>query len=126
MQTTRLPLAPGATGFASEMLCGGAVLMAISISLGERPTWPPQPAALVAWLYLVVFGSVIAFSAYLYLLANASPALATSYAFVNPVIALGLGVLLGGEVVSGGEWLACLVILASVVLILLSKIKVSR
>ena len=126
LQTTRLPLAPGPLGFASEMLCGGAVLMVISISLGEQASWPPQPAALAAWLYLVVFGSLLAFSAYLYLLANASPALATSYAFVNPVIALGLGVLLGGEVVSGGEWLACLVILASVVLTLLSKIKVSR
>lgn len=123
LQTSRLPLAPGPVGFASEMLCGGVVLLAISVSLGEQPKWPPQPVALAAWLYLVVFGSLLAFSAYLYLLANASPALATSYAFVNPVIALGLGVLLGGEVVSGGEWLACLVILVGVVLIFLSKIK---
>lgn len=123
LQTSRLPLAPGPVGFASEMLCGGVVLLAISVSLGEQPKWPPQPVALAAWLYLVVFGSLLAFSAYLYLLANASPALATSYAFVNPVIALGLGVLLGGEVVSGGEWLACLVILVGVVLIFLSKKK---
>lgn len=123
LQTTRLPLAPGPVGFASEMLCGGVVLMAISIMLGEKPAWPPQPLALAAWFYLLVFGSLVAFSAYLYLLANASPALATSYAFVNPVIALGLGVALGGEVVSSGEWLACAVILAGVVLIFLSKTK---
>lgn len=123
LQTTRLPLAPGPVGFASEMLCGGMVLMAISLALGEQPNWPPQPLAMAAWVYLLVFGSLVAFSAYLYLLANASPALATSYAFVNPLIALGLGVALGGEVVSRGEWLACAVILSGVVLIFLSKTK---
>ncbi len=121
LQTTRLPLAPGPVGFASEMLCGGVVLMVISLILGEQPARPAQSMALVAWAYLVVFGSLIAFSAYLYLLANASPAVATSYAFVNPVIALGLGVALGGEVVSSGEWLACGVILMGVILIFLSK-----
>ncbi len=125
LQTTRLPLAPGPVGFASEMLCGGVVLMVISLVLGEQPSWPPQPAALAAWVYLVVFGSLVAFSAYLYLLANATPAVATSYAFVNPVIALALGVALGGEVVSGGEWLACCVILSGVGLIFLSKTKLS-
>lgn len=121
LSATRLPLAPGAAGFASEMLCGGAVLMALSLALGEQFTGPPQPLALAAWVYLVVFGSLIAFSAYLYLLANASPALATSYAFVNPVIALALGVSLGGEALSGGEWLACGVILAGVLLIFRGK-----
>jgi drug/metabolite transporter (DMT)-like permease len=121
LQSTRLPLAPGPMGFASEMLCGGVVLTMISFALGEQAVWPPQPLALAAWVYLVVFGSLIAFSAYLYLLANTSPAMATSYAFVNPVIALGLGVALGGEVVSGGEWVACAVILAGVVLIFLGK-----
>jgi drug/metabolite transporter (DMT)-like permease len=91
LSTTRLPLAPGATGFASEMLCGGAALMAVSLVLGEQPQWPPQPSAVLAWLWLVVAGSLVAFSAYLYPLAHASPALATSYVFVNPVIALLLG-----------------------------------
>jgi drug/metabolite transporter (DMT)-like permease len=63
----------------------------------------------------------VAFSAYLYLLANASPALATSYAFVNPVIALFLGVLLAGEMVSTGEWIASAVILLGVLLIFAAK-----
>jgi drug/metabolite transporter (DMT)-like permease len=121
LSTTRLPLAPGPAGFASEMLCGGAVLMLISLALGEQFTAPPQPQALAAWLYLVVFGSLIAFSAYLYLLAHASPALATSYAFVNPVIALFLGVAIASEAVSGGEWLACGVILFGVFLIFRGK-----
>lgn len=121
LSTTRLPLAPGAAGFASEMLCGGAVLMALSLVLGEQFTAPPQALALAAWAYLVVFGSLVAFSAYLYLLAHASPAIATSYAFVNPVIALALGVLVAQEALSGGEWAACGVILAGVLLIFRGK-----
>ena len=121
LSTTRWPLAPGAVGFASEMLCGGAALLLVSLAMGEQPRWPPQPLAAGAWLYLVVAGSLVAFSAYLYLLAHASPALATSYAFVNPVIALLLGVLLAGEAVSAAEWGACAVILAGVVLILKGK-----
>ncbi len=121
LSTTRLPMAPGAAGFASEMLCGGAVLMALSLALGEQFAPPPQPLALAAWAYLVVFGSIVAFGAYLYLLAHASPAVATSYAFVNPLIALALGVFLAGEALSGGEWIACGVILAGVLLIFRGK-----
>jgi drug/metabolite transporter (DMT)-like permease len=126
LSTTRLPLAPGPAGFASEMLCGGAVLMMLSLALGEQFSVPPQPLALAAWAYLVVFGSLIGFSAYLYLLANASAAVATSYAFVNPVIALALGVSLGGEALSGGEWIACGVILSGVLLIFRGKTASSR
>ena len=113
-----LPLAPGAMGFASEMLSGGAVLMILSFASGERPAWPPQPAALAAWAYLVVFGSLIAFNAYMHLLAHASAGLASSYTFVNPVIAMLLGVVVLGELVSSFEWLAALVVLAGVVLML--------
>ena len=116
-----LPLAAGPMGFASEMLCGGAVLMLISLALGEQGAGPLQAGAVAAWLYLVVFGSLIAFSAYLYLLANASPAMATSYALVNPVIALFLGVVVAGEAVSSGEWLACGVIVLGVFLIFRGK-----
>ncbi len=121
LSTTRLPLAAGPAGFASEMLCGGAVLMLIALVLGEQPVWPPTALALGAWVYLVVFGSLVAFSAYLYLLAHASPAVATSYAFVNPLIALFLGVVFASEAVSGGEWIACGVILTGVLLIFRGK-----
>lgn len=113
-----LPLAPGAMGFASEMLCGGAVLMALSWATGEAPQWPPATAASVAWLYLVVAGSLIAFNAYMVLLAKAPAGLASSYAFVNPVIAMLLGVLIAGEQVTGFEWAAVSVVLAGVVLLM--------
>lgn len=116
-----LPLAPGALGFASEMLCGGVVLMAMSLVAGETPRWPPQTQATLAWLYLVVFGSLIAFNAYMVLLARVGSGLASSYTFVNPVIALLLGVALGGEVVTGFEWGAAGVVLAGVVLLMAGR-----
>ena len=120
LSTTRLPLAKGPMGYASEMLCGGTALLLVSLALGEQPTWPPTAAATAAWVYLVVAGSLVAFSAYLYLLAHATPALATSYAFVNPLIALFPGGVLAGEVVTAHEWRACAVILLGVVCILVA------
>ncbi|MDP9043249.1 MAG: drug/metabolite exporter YedA [Pseudomonadota bacterium] len=113
-----LRLAPGALGFASEMLCGGAVLMVLSMTAHETPAWPPEPAAIAAWVYLVVAGSLIAFNAYMLLLEQASAAVASSYTFVNPVIALMLGITLGGEHVSRLEWAAVGVVLAGVLLLL--------
>jgi drug/metabolite transporter (DMT)-like permease len=117
----RTPLAPGAMGFASEMLAGGALLMALSWLAGETPRWPPTTLAAGAWIYLVIFGSLIAFNAYMLLLASAPAALASSYTFVNPVIAMLLGVAVGGEVVSSGEWWATGVIVAGVVLLMWGK-----
>lgn len=113
-----LPLASGAMGFASEMLCGGAVLMLMSAMRGEAPAWPPEPAAAIAWFYLVVFGSLIAFNAYMVLLARASAALASSYSLVNPVIAMLLGVAVAGEHVTGYEWSAAAIVLSGVFLLL--------
>lgn len=113
-----LPLAPGATGFASEMLCGGVVLMAMSLLRGEAMSWPPAPGAIAAWVYLVVFGSLIGFNAYMVLLARAPAALASSYTFVNPVIAMLLGVVVAGETVTAFEWIAVGVVLAGVLLLL--------
>ncbi|MDM0041906.1 EamA family transporter [Variovorax sp. J22G21] len=113
-----LPLATGAMGFASEMICGGVVLLVLSALAGETLVWPPQPVAVAAWFYLVVFGSLIAFNAYMVLLARAPAALASSYTLVNPVIAMLLGVLIAGETVTGFEWGAVVVILVGVLLLL--------
>jgi drug/metabolite transporter (DMT)-like permease len=113
-----LKLAPGAMGFASEMLCGGLVLMLLAAAAGESLNWPPQPLAAWAWLYLVVFGSLLAFNAYMVLLAQASAGLAASYTFVNPIIAMLLGVGLGGETITTYEWAAAGVVLAGVLLLI--------
>jgi drug/metabolite transporter (DMT)-like permease len=117
----RLPLAPGAMGFASEMLCGSALLMVLAAAVGERPEWPPQPLAAWSWVYLVVFGSLLAFNAYMILLGRVSAALASSYTFVNPVIAMALGIWLGGETVTAFEWAAAAVITGGVVLLVVGR-----
>jgi drug/metabolite transporter (DMT)-like permease len=116
-----LPLAPGAMGFASEMLCGGVVLMGLAAVSGETMSWPPQAEAVAAWVYLVVFGSLIAFNAYMVLLAKAPAALAASYTFVNPVIAMLLGVWIAHETVTRFEWYAVCVVLAGVLLLLFKR-----
>jgi drug/metabolite transporter (DMT)-like permease len=109
-----LPLAPASAGFSSQMICGGIFLMGLSLLTGETFHWPPQPLAAVAWLYLVVFGSLIAFTAYMVLLSGTSVALASSYCFVNPVIGMLLGISLGGEAVTSHEWIAVGVIVVGV------------
>ena len=112
-----LDLREGPMGYASQMLAGGVALMAMAAVAGER-FGPMTPLAVGAWVYLVVAGSLIAFSAFMLLLQRTPTAVSSSYAYVNPVIALALGVTLGGEVVHSGEWMAAALITASVVLML--------
>jgi drug/metabolite transporter (DMT)-like permease len=118
LSQNQLPLAPGAMGFASEMLCGGVVLLGLSALRGESMALPAFGTAWIAWAYLVVFGSLLAFNAYMVLLAKASAGLASSYSFVNPLIAMALGVALGGETVTPFEWASVAVVLAGVVLLI--------
>jgi drug/metabolite transporter (DMT)-like permease len=113
----KFPLAPGATGFATEMLCGGLALLVMSAVRGEPWHWPAQIGVWLAWWYLVVFGSLIAFSAYMLLLARTTASVAASYSLVNPLVALCLGVTLGRETVSPWEWLAAGVVMIGVVLL---------
>lgn len=117
----RLTLAPGAAGYASQMLAGGLMLLAGSWLAGEQPVLPPDGRALASWFYLVVAGSVVGFSAYMVLLQRTSAALASSYTFVNPIIGLVLGATLGGELISGLEWGAAGVVSAGVVLLLMGR-----
>ncbi|HYO65483.1 MAG TPA: drug/metabolite exporter YedA [Archangium sp.] len=117
----RLPMAQGLMSTATQMLTGGALLLLLSFGLGEHLTAVPSPRALSAFVYLVLFGSLVAFSAYGYLLRNARPALATSYAYVNPMVAVLLGTLLAGESLSSWGMLAMGAILGSVVLLTRAK-----
>jgi drug/metabolite transporter (DMT)-like permease len=117
----RLTLAPGAAGYASQMLVGGVLLLIGSWVAGEQPTLPPDARSLACWAYLVVAGSLLGFSAYMVLLQRTSAALASSYSFVNPLIGLLLGVVFGGEVVSASESLAAAVVAGGVVLLLVTN-----
>lgn len=120
-----LPLPSGPMASATEMLAGSAALFIASLATGERVTTTPTVQSTLAVLYLIVFGSLIAFSAYAYLLRRVRPTLATSYAYVNPMVAVGLGVGLGGEQITGVGLIAMLVILGGVALVALGKEKTS-
>ncbi len=113
-----LPMPQGAMASAAQMLCAAAVLVVMSAVSGERMVAIPSTKALLALAYLVVFGSLIAYSIYLYLLGTVRPALATSYAFVNPVVAMLLGAWLAEEPVVMHDLVALGIILASVLLVL--------
>ena len=116
-----LQLPSGAMTSAAEMLVGGSVLLLASLLSGERlHTWPAA-AGWAALGYLVVFGSIIAFSAYLHLLKTVRPAAATSYAYVNPPLAVLLGIVFAGEQVGQEELLAMTLILGAVLLIALPQ-----
>ena len=114
-------LAPGAMGFASQMLCGGVVLLVLALSRGESLHVAASGGAWLAWLYLLVFGSLVGFNAYMVLLGRVPASIATSYGYVNPVIAMLLGVTVGGETISPGEWASAGVTLAGVGIMLASR-----
>jgi drug/metabolite transporter (DMT)-like permease len=101
---------------AMQMLTAGAGLAVVSAAAGERVSAPPGAASLGAVAFLVVFGSLLAFTAYGWLLAHAPSPLVSTYAYVNPAVAVLLGWLVIGEHVGGREVASGLVILASVAL----------
>lgn len=117
----RLPLAPGLMSAATQMVAGGLVMAVVSALMGEhlpaRLPWEP----VAAWVYLAVFGSLVAYSAYTYLLRNTRPAVATSYSYVNPAIAVVMGAALGGEHVGPETVVSVLLIIAATVLVVLGR-----
>lgn len=106
---------------AAQMLCGGVAMGVLGLLIGERITTVPPLSATLAVGYLAAFGSIVGFSAYVWLLHHVRPALATSYAYVNPPIAVLLGALLLGERVGADAVGAMAVILAGVLIISRSK-----
>lgn len=113
----RIDLPKGAMSTACQMLSAGLLFLLASWWRGESWQLVTTPRAMAALAYLAVFGSIIAFSAYIYLVQTVSPQLATSYAYVNPVIALLFGVGLGGELFVASELAAMALVLFGVLLI---------
>lgn len=106
---------------AAQMLCGGVLMLGVGLAMGERLHGLPTLHAIGAFWYLVVMGSLVGFSAYIWLLHHVRPALAGSYAYVNPAIAVALGAWLAHERFGLRELVAMGVILAGVVAITLAK-----
>ncbi|WP_347260475.1 drug/metabolite exporter YedA [Rudaea sp.] len=108
---------------AAQMLAGSVPLAIVSLASGEHFSAVPDATSLAAMAYLIVFGSLLGFSAYIYLLHHTRPALASSYAYVNPPVAVLVGVLLGGEAVSRLDIIGTVIIVAGVAAITLAKAK---
>jgi drug/metabolite transporter (DMT)-like permease len=98
------------------MFAAGVLALMLSVLLGEHWTLQHSPRVWWAWTYLVVFGSLIAFSAYRFVVERVSPTLAATYAYVNPPVALFVGWWLGNESFSSNTLLGLPIVLSSVAL----------
>jgi drug/metabolite transporter (DMT)-like permease len=109
------PMSAGA-----QMLVGGAQLFVVAALSGEFAGFHPQAVSAKAWfalLYLIIAGSIIGFTAYVWLLHHESPTKVGTYAYVNPVVAVALGYFLGGEAVGPRTLVGAALVLVSVIAI---------
>jgi drug/metabolite transporter (DMT)-like permease len=109
---------------ALEMLIAGAALTLLGLLLGEAPRFHPTPRSVFAVGWLILAGSLLGYSAYMWLLSHVPAVKVSTYAYVNPVIAVLLGWLLLGESVDGRMILGTLVILGGVAAVNLARIRV--
>jgi drug/metabolite transporter (DMT)-like permease len=118
-RTVRMP--PSLLLFtAMQMLMGGACLTAFGVLLGEIGAVNFAAISLrsaLAWLYLILFGSLIGYAAYIFLLRATTAARVATYAYVNPLVAVLLGWLFAGEMLSGRMAIAAVLIIAGVAVI---------
>jgi drug/metabolite transporter (DMT)-like permease len=125
--TRKLPL-PHSKVMSSgaQMLAGGVLLALTAAALGELRNFHPWAVSRGAWLsllYLIVAGSIIAFTAYVWLIHHESPTKVGTYAYVNPVVAVLVGYFLGGETLGLRTILGTLFVLISVVVITTTRVK---
>ena len=117
----KLPLpASKAMSSGAQMFAGGVFLGLTSVGLGEFRNFHPSSVSRSAWLsllYLIVAGSIMGFTAYVWLLHHESPTKVGTYAYVNPVVAVLVGYFLGGEALNLRTILGSLFVLISVVVI---------
>jgi drug/metabolite transporter (DMT)-like permease len=105
-------------GAGLEMVAGGTVMLGVGLLRGELSTVDPSTfssASLLAVAYLIAFGSVVAFTAYIWLLHHASISVVSTYAYVNPVVAVALGAVVLSEPMTPRTWLASVIIIGAVV-----------
>jgi drug/metabolite transporter (DMT)-like permease len=110
----------------AQMLAGGVFLTLTAAALGEFRHFHPSSVSRGAWfslLYLIVAGSIVAFTAYVWLIHHESPTKVGTYAYVNPVVAVLVGYFLGGEALGLRTVLGTLLVLTSVVVITTTRAK---
>jgi drug/metabolite transporter (DMT)-like permease len=110
----------------AQMLAGGILLALTSAAFGEFRGFHPSAVSLEAWLallYLIVAGSIVAFTAYVWLIHHESPTKVGTYAYVNPVVAVLVGYFFGGEALGARTILGTVLVLISVVVITTTRVK---
>ena len=117
----KLPLPPSKVmSSGAQMLAGGVLLGIVAIAVGETRSFHPEAVSSAAWIslvYLIVAGSIIGFTAYVWLIHHESPTKVGTYAYVNPVVAVLIGYFFGGEALGLRTLLGAAFVLVSVVLI---------
>ena len=121
MFSNRLKMPTGLMATVFQMIGGALILVAMSFFRGETLPAEPSIRSIMALIYLTILGTLVAFSAYMYLVRTVRPAMATSYAYVNPVIAVVLGISILAEQITSVGILAMVVIITGVVLVMLGK-----
>jgi drug/metabolite transporter (DMT)-like permease len=116
-----LQLPPGLMSAATQLVCGGTILLVIGAATGEHLSHAPATRSVLAMVYLAVMGSMVAYVAYVYLLKTVRPALATSYTYVNPAVAVVLGLVLNGEPITPAGGVALAIILVAVGLVVMGR-----
>jgi drug/metabolite transporter (DMT)-like permease len=114
----------GLYGAATQMIMGGVWLLAASLLVGEFTHFNPaqiSTKSALGFAYLTTFGSLVGFTAYFYLLAHTTAAKASTYAYINPVVAVFLGWLLAHEPVTMHTIISAVVILAGVAIITIAR-----
>ena len=110
----------------AQLFCGGALQFVLSILTGELPQFHPAQVSTLSWLsmiYLAIVSSIIAYSAFVWLMKVSTPARVSTYAYVNPVIAVLLGWQLAGEQITAQTMIATAIIIVGVILINVAKAK---
>lgn len=116
--------APPFLSSAQTMLCGGGLMFLAGLISGEGKDFHPEKMTALsfgAFVYLVLIGAVIGYTAYIWLLRHCDPAKVATYAYVNPVVAVLLGVLFAGETMTGRTALAATIIVGSVALVITAQ-----
>jgi drug/metabolite transporter (DMT)-like permease len=123
----RLPLPPSKVmSSGAQMLAGGIMLAVTAAALGEFRNFHPSTVSSAAWfslIYLIIAGSLVGFTAYVWLIHHESPTKVGTYAYVNPVVAVLLGYFLGGETLGLRTVLGTMFVLISVVVITTTRAK---
>jgi drug/metabolite transporter (DMT)-like permease len=109
---------------AQQMICGGILLLLAGIVTGELPRFHPGSISMLSlgsFIYLVIIGAVVGYTAYIWLLRHCEPAKVATYAYVNPIVAVLLGALFAGETITMRTLIAAALIIGSVALVITAQ-----